>query len=112
MYYTCQYFYPGPDYLKRICKDQDGLEPVKILTASEVYVHLQQNKEVNSWIGCLKDYLMNVNGQLMNDKNLVFFIESQVFLTNTTPQRPISVMVSIVLPLAVLHNTVLLDLYE
>ena len=50
----CECIHSGPDYLKRICKDQDGLQPVTILSASEVYVHLQENQEVNSWIGSVK----------------------------------------------------------
>ena len=87
----------GPNYLRRICQARDGGEPVKILSTSEVSLHFEENKEVNSWMGSVKEYLMDVNGELIHEKELVFFIESQIFLTNTNPQRAISVMVSIYL---------------
>ena len=66
---------------------------MKILSSLEVSVLKEQKTEVNSWIGSVKEYLIDVNGQLMTAKQSIFFIDSQVFLTNTNPQRPISVMV-------------------
>ena len=87
------YLHSGPDYLKRLCKDRDGDESVKILSASEVNAYLVEDKEVSTWITGVKQYLMEGNGQLISQKKLVFFIESQVFLTNTIPKRPVSVMV-------------------
>ena len=89
------YFYVGPDYLKRLCHDKMGSDPVKILTLSEVNAHLLEEKEVNTWMAGVKQYMLDINGQLIIDKKLVFFIDSQVFLTNTNPKRPISVMVRI-----------------
>ena len=87
----------GPDYLRRLCRQEEGIEPVHILTASEVNSYLVEEKEVNTWMTGVKDYLLQVNGQLITEKNLVFFIETQVFLTNTNPKRAISVMVRILL---------------
>ena len=63
----------GPDYLKRVCKEKSGAEAVKILSVSEVIAYLLEDKEVNSWMAGVKEYLMDVNGQLITDKKLVLF---------------------------------------
>ena len=99
MAFRCFLYYinSGPDYLKRVCQEKSGEESVKILTRSDVNAYILEDKEVNSWITGVKEYLLDVNGQLIMDKKLVFFIASQVFLTNTIPKRFVSVMVSIVL---------------
>ena len=84
----------GPDYLRRLCRDDNGSESVKLLSISEVSSYMTEEKEVNTWIAGVKEYLLEVNGQLMTDKNLIYFIDSQVFLTNTNPKRAVSVMVN------------------
>ena len=72
------------------------MDPVHLLSASEVTAYLFEEKEINSWIGVVKQYLLDVNGELIRDKKLIFFIDTQVFLTNTNPKRAVSVMVGIV----------------
>lgn len=99
MRHFIQFVNSGPDYLKRLCTDQNGVETVKILSVAEVSSYILEDKEVNTWIAGVKDYLLDVNGDLICDEKLVFFIESQVFLTNTNPKRGVSVMVS-----NILHN--------
>ena len=92
---NAKYVYSGPDYLKRVCKKQQGEDAVKILTASKVNAYMLEVREVNSWMIGVRDYLLQVNGELIQERKLVFFIDTQVFLTNTDPKRAVSVMVSI-----------------
>ena len=88
-----KHFDSGPDYLKRVCSEQDGNDAIKIMTVSEVKAYMLEDKEVNTWMAGVKEYLTEINGQIINDRKLVFFIESQMFLTNTDPKRTTSVMV-------------------
>ena len=83
----------GLDYLKRVCRDENGVDSVKIFTVSEVNEYILDDKEVNSWMAGVKEYLLDIHGDLISHKNLVFFLETQVFLTNTNPKRSISVVV-------------------
>ena len=83
----------GPDYLKRVCRDENGVDSVKIFTVSEVNEYILEDKEVNRWMAGVKEYLLDIHGDLISHKNLVFFLETQVFLTNTNPKRSISVVV-------------------
>ena len=87
------HYFIGRDYLKRVCNEYLD-EEVEFLTISQVESKLHENTEVNTWIGDMKNYLTDNHGELITDNNLIFIIESQVFLTNTTPKRAFSVMVS------------------
>ena len=49
-----------------------------------------------SWIGGVKEYLKEMNDELIKNRKLLFFLESQIFRTNTEPKRLVSVMVIII----------------
>ena len=61
---------------------------------SQVKEYMDQHREVNGWIPVVKQYITDMNGELIPDKKLVFAVETQIFRTNTAPQRSLSVMVS------------------
>ena len=82
----------GPDYLKHVCKRTDGTQ-VNLLVSGQTNPHVLKYTDATTWIGDVKKYLLYVNGELVMDKNVVFVIESEIFLTNTVPQRAVSVMV-------------------
>ena len=92
----CPYFCTGPNYLKRVCSQTGSSEEVKILTIKDVNQHVNQPKEVMSWIGGVKEYLTEMNDELIKNRKLLFFLESQIFRTNTEPKRLVSVMVIII----------------
>ena len=91
------YFCTGPSYLKRVCKKNESSEEVNILTVKDVNEQVNQPKEVMSWIGGVKEYVKEMNDELIKNRELLFFLESQIFITNTQPKRLISVLVIIIL---------------
>ena len=82
---------PGPDYLKGLI--ERGKTYPTILSVSGVQDFMEEYKEIHSWMGNVKKYLCEMNQELLNDKTFLFVLECQIFLTNTTPKRSISVMV-------------------
>ena len=88
-------FYIGPSYLKGLCKESDTSREIMILSNQQVNEEHNDHKDVDSWIAGVKEYILEMNDELIKSKKLIFFMDSQIFRTHTNPKRAISVMVNI-----------------
>ena len=83
--------------MRRLCKNEDGSSEVEgeinLMTRSEVEEFMDARNDVNKWSAHVREYLKDVNQDLLASKKHMFIIDSEIFLTNTQPVRRISVMV-------------------
>ena len=83
--------------MRRLCKNEDGSSEVEgeinLMTRSEVEDFMDARNDVNKWSAHVREYLKDVNQDLLASKKHMFIIDSEIFLTNTQPVRRISVMV-------------------
>ena len=66
---------------------------INLMTRSEVEEFMDARNDVNKWSAHVREYLKDVNQDLLASKKHMFIIDSEIFLTNTQPVRRISVMV-------------------
>ena len=69
---------------------------MNFLVAGQSNPHILKYTDASTWIGDVKRYILDVNGELVLDRTLVFVIQSEIFMTNTDPKRAVSVMVSLI----------------
>ena len=83
--------------MRRLCKNEEGGSEVEgeidLMTRSEVEEFIDARNDVNKWSAHVRQYLTDVNKDLLASKKHMFIIDSEIFLTNTQPVRRISVMV-------------------
>ena len=83
--------------MRRLCKNEDGCSEVegeiKLMTRSEVEEFMDARNDVNKWSAHVREYLKDVNQDLLASKKHMFIIDSEIFLTSTQPVCRISVMV-------------------
>ena len=71
-----------------------------LLTWENVKCFLNREIVIEQWISSAKNYLTQVQADLIEDRRMVFIIESQIFLTYTQPTRQLCFVVGlIVVPL-------------
>ena len=66
-----------------------------LMTAQNVKCFQDREIQVPEWIGKVRDYVFKVQGQLIQDRSMVFIIEAQIFLTHSTPSRQLCLIVSL-----------------
>ena len=64
------------------------------MSAENVKAFQDQEMLTPEWMGRVKKYVMEVQQDLIKDKEMVFMLESQIFFTNTRPSRQLCVLVS------------------
>ena len=83
--------------MRHLCRNEDGCSEVEgeinLMTRSEVEEFMDARNDVNKWSAHVREYLKDVNQDLLASKKHMFIIDSEIFLTNTQPVRRISVMV-------------------
>ena len=83
--------------MRRLCKNEEDCSEIKgeinLMTRFEVEEFMDGRNDVNKWSTHVREYLKDVNDDLLASKKHIFIIDSEIFLTNTQPVRRISVMV-------------------
>ena len=64
------------------------------MSAENVKAFQDQEMLTPEWMGRVKKYVIEVQQDLITDKEMVFMLESQIFFTNTRPSRQLCVLVS------------------
>ena len=65
------------------------------MNADNVKCFQDREIQVPEWIGKVKNYVFEVQKELIQDKSMIFIIEAQIFFTHSTPSRQICFLVSI-----------------
>ena len=85
--------------MRRLCKNEEDCSEIKgeinLMTRFEVEEFMDATNDVNKWSAHVREYLKDVNDDLLASKKHMFIIDSEIFLTNTQPVRRISVMVDL-----------------
>ena len=86
------HFVIGPDYFKAFQERNN----VTLMSAVNVRKKRDEKVHVQDWIIARKSFLFKKAGGKVKDRRLLTVMESQTFYTNTEPQRPVSVVVSVI----------------
>ena len=86
-------YFVGRGYLQKFKLDVRG-EETFLMSAESVKDFQGQEMIIPEWIGRVKKYVMQVQADLIQDREMVIMIESQIFFTYTKPSRQICVLVS------------------
>ena len=65
------------------------------MTAENVRSFQDRQIQVHEWIGKVKNYVFQVQGELIKERSMVFLIETQIFFTHSTPSRQLCLLVSV-----------------
>ena len=65
------------------------------MTAENVRCFQDREIQVPEWIGKVKNYVFEVQRELIQDRSMVFIIEAQIFFTHSTPARKLCFLVSV-----------------
>ena len=88
------FHFVGRGYLEKFKLDVRGGETF-LMSAEHVKASQEQEMLIPEWIGAVKKYVMQVQPDLIEDREMVIMIESQIFFTYTEPSRQICVVVSV-----------------
>ena len=65
------------------------------MTAENVKCFQDREIQAPEWIGKVKNYIFQVQAELIQDRSMVFIIEAQIFFTHSTPSRELCFLVSV-----------------
>ena len=85
--------FSGRGYLEKFKLNAHG-EKTFLMSAEHVKAFQDQEMLTPEWMGKVKKYVIEVQKDLIKDKEMVFMVESQIFFTYTTPSRELCVLVS------------------
>ena len=69
-------------------------EKTFLMSAENVKAFQDQEMLTPEWMGKVKNYVIEVQKDLIKEKEMVFMVEAQIFLTYTNPFRQLCVLVS------------------
>ena len=86
--------FSGRGYLHKFREDSEGNRTF-LMKADNVKTFQDREIEIQEWIGKVKNYVFQVQGELIQDRSMVFIIEAQIFFTHSTPSRQLCLLVSV-----------------
>ena len=86
-------YFVGHGYLEKFKLNLRG-ERTFLMSAENVKAFQDQEMLTPEWMGRVKKYVMEVQKDLIKDKEMVFMVEAQIFFTCTKPCRQLCVLVS------------------
>ena len=66
-----------------------------LMKAENVKCFQDREIQAHEWIGNVKNYVFQVQGQLIQDRSMIFIIETQIVFTYSSPSRQLCFLVSV-----------------
>ena len=93
VYFNLTNLLAGRHYLEKYRHDKSG-KRTHLMKAEHVKSFLNSEVVIHKWIGDVRNYVMQVDPELIQDKSMIFLMEAQIFYTYTKTSRELCVVVS------------------